>query len=107
MKEGKVSIENVLSRIPRTKVFAMREQVIRLIPRLMYFNPSSKSEDTGRFEDAFDVAVEGVLERVEGLRKRIEEGKEEIFDFPEQYSWKYNVFGNVERHEWDPYFDRP
>jgi len=51
--------------------------------------------------------VEGVLERVEGLRKRIEEGKEEIFDFPEQYSWKYNVFGNVERHEWDPYFDRP
>ncbi|XP_002862801.2 probable xyloglucan galactosyltransferase GT11 [Arabidopsis lyrata subsp. lyrata] len=107
VKEGKVSIENVLSRIPRTKIFAMREQVIRLIPRLMYFNPSSKSEDTGRFEDAFDVAVEGVLERVEGLRKRIEEGKEEIFDFPEQYSWKYNVFGNVERHEWDPYFDRP
>ncbi|XP_010414451.2 PREDICTED: probable xyloglucan galactosyltransferase GT11 [Camelina sativa] len=107
VKEGKVSIENVLSRIPRTRVFAMREQVIRLIPRLMYFNPSSKSEDTGRFEDAFDVAVEGVLQRVEGLRKRIEEGNEEIFDFPEKYSWKYNVFGNVEKHEWDSYFDRP
>ncbi|XP_010510547.1 PREDICTED: probable xyloglucan galactosyltransferase GT11 [Camelina sativa] len=106
VKEGKVSIENVLSRIPRTRVFAMREQVIRLIPRLMYFNPSSKSEDTGRFEDAFDVAVEGVLQRVEGLRKRIEEGKEKILDFPEKYSWKYNVFGNVEKHEWDSYFDR-
>ncbi|KFK32245.1 hypothetical protein AALP_AA6G216800 [Arabis alpina] len=107
VKEGKASIEKALSRIPRAKVVAMREEVIKLIPRLMYFNPSGKRGDAGRFEDAFDVAVEGVLQRVEGLRKRIEEGKEEIFDFPEQFSWKYNVFGNVERHEWDSYFDRP
>lgn len=107
VKEGKVSIEKVLSRIPRGKVVAMREEVIKLIPRLMYFNASGKREDAGRFEDAFDVAVGGVLKRVEGLRKRLEEGYEEIFDFPEQYSWKYNVFGNVERHEWDSYFDRP
>lgn len=85
---------------------AMREEVIRLIPRLMYFNPSGKRGDAGRFEDAFDVAVDGVLQRVEGLRKRIEEGNEEIFEFPEQFSWKYNVFGNVEKHEWDSYFDR-
>ncbi|CAA7017617.1 unnamed protein product [Microthlaspi erraticum] len=107
VKEGKVSIEKVLSRIPRGKVMKMREEVIKLIPRLMYFNPSGKREDAGRFVDAFDVAVEGVLQRVERLRKRIEEGYEEIFDFPEQYSWKYNVFGNVKRHEWDSYFDRP
>ncbi|ESQ51397.1 hypothetical protein EUTSA_v10016337mg [Eutrema salsugineum] len=107
VKEGKASIEKILSRIPRGKVVAMREEVIRLIPRLMYFNPSGKRGDVGRFEDAFDVAVEGVLQRVEGLRKKIEEGNEEIFDFPEQFSWKYNVFGNVERHEWDSYFDRP
>ncbi|CAH8357027.1 unnamed protein product [Eruca vesicaria subsp. sativa] len=106
VKEGKASIEKVLSRISRGKVVAMREEVIRLIPRLMYFNPSGKRGDAGRFEDAFDVAVDGVLQRVEGLRKRIEEGNEEIFEFPEQYSWKYNVFGNVEKHEWDSYFDR-
>ncbi|KAG2308522.1 hypothetical protein Bca52824_028270 [Brassica carinata] len=106
VKEGKASIERVLSRIPRAKVVAMREEVIKLIPRLMYFNPSGKRGDAGRFEDAFDVAVEGVLGRVEGLRKRIEEGNEEIFDFPERFSWKYNVFGNVEKHEWDSYFDR-
>nr|VDD13820.1 unnamed protein product [Brassica oleracea] len=106
VKEGKASIERVLSRIPRGKVVAMREEVIKLIPRLMYFNPSGKRGDAGRFEDAFDVAVEGVLGRVEGLRKRIEEGNEEVFDFPERFSWKYNVFGNVEKHEWDSYFDR-
>ncbi|XP_009140960.2 probable xyloglucan galactosyltransferase GT11 [Brassica rapa] len=106
VKEGKASIERVLSRIPKAKVVAMREEVIKLIPRLMYFNPSGKRGDAGRFEDAFDVAVEGVLGRVEGLRKRIEEGNEEIFDFPERFSWKYNVFGNVEKHEWDSYFDR-
>ncbi|KAF8102740.1 hypothetical protein N665_0196s0033 [Sinapis alba] len=106
VKEGKASIEKVLSRIPRAKVVAMREEVIRLIPRLMYFNPSGKRGDVGRFEDAFDVAVDGVLQRVEGLRKRVEEGNEEVFEFPEQYSWKYNVFGNVEKHEWDSYFDR-
>ncbi|CAF2165677.1 hypothetical protein HID58_026219 [Brassica napus] len=106
VKEGKASIEKVLSRIPRGKVVAMREEVVKLIPRLMYFNPSGKRGDAGRFEDAFDVAVDGVLQRVEGLRKRIEEGNEEIFEFPEQFSWKYNVFGNVEKHEWDSYFDR-
>ncbi|CAH8282514.1 unnamed protein product [Eruca vesicaria subsp. sativa] len=106
VKDGKASIERVLSRIPREKVVAMREEVIKLIPRLMYFNPSGKRGDVGRFEDAFDVAVDGVLGRVEGLRKRIEEGNEEVFDFPERFSWKYNVFGNVEKHEWDSYFDR-
>ncbi|CAF1830212.1 unnamed protein product [Brassica oleracea var. botrytis] len=106
VKEGKASIEKVLSRIPRGKVVAMREEVVKLIPRLMYFNPSGKRGDAGRFEDAFDVAVDGVLQRVEGLRKRIEKGNEEIFEFPEQFSWKYNVFGNVEKHEWDSYFDR-
>ncbi|CAN8315206.1 unnamed protein product [Cochlearia groenlandica] len=107
VKEGKVSIEKVLSRIPRAKVWSMRDEVVNLIPKLMYFDPSGKREDAGRFEDAFDVAVEGVLKRVEGLRKRIEEGNEEILDFPEKYSWKYNVFGNVEKNEWDSYFDKP
>ncbi|CAN8285483.1 unnamed protein product [Cochlearia groenlandica] len=58
--------------MPSGKVVAMREEVIKLIPRLMYFNPEGKKGDMGRFEDAFDIAVEGVLKRVEGLRKKIE-----------------------------------
>ncbi|XP_010521851.1 PREDICTED: probable xyloglucan galactosyltransferase GT11 [Tarenaya hassleriana] len=105
VKGGKVSIERALSKVPRAKVVAMREEVIKLIPRVMYFDPSSKR--VGGFEDAFDVAVKGVLERVEGIRGKMEEGAEEIFDFPEEFSWKYNVFGHVEKHEWDSYFDRP
>ncbi|GFY81477.1 exostosin family protein [Actinidia rufa] len=61
IKNGTANIENVLSRIPEGEVSAMREEVIRLIPRIMFANPMGKLET---LEDAFDIAVKGVLERV-------------------------------------------
>ncbi|XP_031120818.1 probable xyloglucan galactosyltransferase GT11 [Ipomoea triloba] len=97
VKENKVSIERVLARIPRRRVAAMREQVIRLIPKVIYANPRGRLK---RVEDAFDLAVKGVIGRVERLRNKEEK------EFDEQKSWKYYTFGTVEKHEWDHYFRR-
>ncbi|XP_068337280.1 probable xyloglucan galactosyltransferase GT11 [Pyrus communis] len=103
IKKGKVSIERTLNNIPRQKVYDMREEVVKLIPRVIYADPGSRLET---LEDAFDIAVKGVLERVETIRKDMREGKNTSFDYAEKVSWKYNLFGNVEEHEWDPFFER-
>ena len=66
IKYGTANIENVLSRIQEGEVFAMREEVIRLIPKIIFANPMGR---LGTFEDAFDIAIEGVLKRVENIRK--------------------------------------
>jgi hypothetical protein len=61
-----VSIEERLSRIPPETVKAMREEVIGLIPRVVYADPTSRRVD---FKDAFDVAVEAVIDRVAKRRR--------------------------------------
>lgn len=103
VKNGKVSIEKILSRIPKEKVRAMRETVIRLIPKVIYADPRSRLVTV---EDAFDVTVKGVLDRVEKIRREMREGKNSSFSYPEELSWKYNLFGTLGEHEWDPYFAR-
>ncbi|XP_050290891.1 probable xyloglucan galactosyltransferase GT14 [Quercus robur] len=103
VKNGKVSIEKILSRIPKEKVRAMREAVIRLIPKVTYADPRSRLVTV---EDAFDVTVKGVLDRVEKIRREMREGKNSSFSYPEELSWKYNLFGTLGEHEWDPYFAR-
>lgn len=56
VREGKVSLEEeVLSRLGEVQVRAMRDEVITLIPSLIYADPRSRLEI---LEDAFDVAVE-------------------------------------------------
>ncbi|KAL5973345.1 xyloglucan galactosyltransferase [Asimina triloba] len=102
IKSGKVSIERRLLSIPSKQVKAMRETVIRMIPRLIYADPRSRLE---RYEDAFDVAVEGVIERVERLRKEMK-GEIPKVAFDEEETWKYEFTGKVGEHEWDPLFDR-
>ncbi|KAF8672687.1 hypothetical protein HU200_049383 [Digitaria exilis] len=64
--ERNVSVEETLSKIPPETVKAMREEVIRLIPRVVYADPRSRGVD---FKDAFDVAVEGVIDRVAKRRR--------------------------------------
>jgi xyloglucan galactosyltransferase MUR3 len=61
-----VSIEETLSKIPPETVTAMREEVIRLIPKVVYADPRSRRVD---FKDAFDIAVEAVIDRVAGRRR--------------------------------------
>ena len=44
----------------------MREEVIKLIPTVIYADPRSRLET---IKDAFDVAVEGILDKVERIKK--------------------------------------
>ncbi|GLT70800.1 hypothetical protein SLA2020_428590 [Shorea laevis] len=104
VKSGKVSIQKILLRIPKAKVRAMREEVIRQIPRVIYAHPRSRLET---LKDAFDITVKGVLERVETIRREMREGKNTSYAFAEEFSWKYNLAGTVGEHEWDPLFARP
>lgn len=99
--QGKVSIERRLLKIPKEKVRAMREKVIGLIQRIIYADPRSRLET---LEDAFDITVQAVIDRVNRL-KEIEEGKNEV-DFDEENSWKLAVKGSVEEHEWERFFIR-
>ncbi|KAL4587709.1 hypothetical protein LXL04_000583 [Taraxacum kok-saghyz] len=92
-----VSIEQVLSQIPTTKVSEMRDQVIRLIPHVVYADPKSKLE---KFKDAFDLSVDGVVDRMDRLNK----SAWSVDDFEEKWSWKYLLFGSVGKHDWDDYF---
>ncbi|XP_074270224.1 putative xyloglucan galactosyltransferase GT11 [Silene latifolia] len=101
--EGKVSIEKILLKIPKEKIRAMREEVIKLIPRIVYANPNSDVDD---LEDAFDVLVQGVLSRVEKLKREINEGKNATSEsvVPDTLAWKYKFFGDLENKDWDKYF---
>ncbi|KAJ3682447.1 hypothetical protein LUZ60_015020 [Juncus effusus] len=101
------SIEGVLRKISPGNVRKMREEVISLIPGLIYADPRSKLET---LKDAFDVAVEAVIRKVTKLRREIVEGREDK-DFIEENSWKYELLEEGERkvgaHEWDPFFSKP
>ncbi|XP_038714030.1 xyloglucan galactosyltransferase MUR3-like [Tripterygium wilfordii] len=103
-----VSIEERLSQISLEQVKIMREQVINLIPRLIYADPRSKLET---LKDAFDVAVQSVIDKVTRLRKNIMEGRTEYDNFVEENSWKYALLDEGQRevggHEWDPFFSKP
>jgi xyloglucan galactosyltransferase MUR3 len=66
VRQHNVSIEAVLRAIPPETVERMREEVISLIPRLLYADPRAPKLET--LKDAFDVTVEGVLDRVARIR---------------------------------------
>ncbi|CAN8315656.1 unnamed protein product [Cochlearia groenlandica] len=67
---GKNKIEEVLKGISNEKVIGMRENVVRLIPKIVYSKPDrNKPGGESIEEDAFDVAVKGLLKRIEGLRQ--------------------------------------
>ncbi|KAK4431595.1 Xyloglucan galactosyltransferase XLT2 [Sesamum alatum] len=55
------SIKSVLDKISKEKVKSMREKVIEYIPKMIYANSDKGLEG---IDDAFDVAVEGVLRRI-------------------------------------------
>ncbi|KAK6928939.1 Exostosin, GT47 domain [Dillenia turbinata] len=101
VKQKNVSIEKVLVGLSKEEISSMREEVIRLIPQVIYADPSSRLES---FEDAFDIAVKRVLETVATTRRQIREGRSNEFDFPEEKSWKYYLGGTLQDHEWDSFF---
>ncbi|CAL9154776.1 unnamed protein product [Musa hybrid cultivar] len=61
VKNGTVSVKEVLEGIGEKRARKMRERVVEMIPRLLY---AAAEEGLGEgMQDAFDVAVKGVLQR--------------------------------------------
>lgn len=86
-KGGGNIVYETLRRIPKEEVLAMREEVIKLIPRIVYVDPRSRRE--AGFEDAFDIAVKGILERVERVRRMIKEGEDPSIAFSEHNGTRF------------------
>lgn len=107
IRKNNVSIEERLSQISPEQVKIMREEVISLIPRLIYADPRSKLDT---LKDAFDVSVQAIIDKVTNLRKDIIEGRTDD-NFIEELSWKYALLDEGQRevglHEWDPFFSKP
>lgn len=103
VKQKKSNIDKILSQIPAKKVSAMREAIIKQIPKVIYNDPRSR---LNKFQDAFDLTIKGVIDRVETLRKEVREGRNSSTDFDEENSWKYYTFGKTGEHEWDNFFRR-
>ena len=66
LRLGKVSLNQTLLQVSKDDELAMREKIIRLIPMIIYADPRSRLETV---EDAFDLAVKGILKRIEALKK--------------------------------------
>ncbi|KAK9154313.1 hypothetical protein Sjap_001793 [Stephania japonica] len=104
VRKGKTDIESRLRSISAMQVKAMREEVIRLIPRVIYADPRSRLET---IEDAFDIAVEGVIERVKKAKREMLEARPYDNDANEEANnWKHEFFGTTEKHEWDHFFSK-
>ncbi|KAJ0981594.1 hypothetical protein J5N97_009849 [Dioscorea zingiberensis] len=102
LNEGKVRIEELLSKFSDGEVRRMREEVIKMIPTLIYGDPRLRLEG---WKDAFDVAVEGVIQRVSNMKKEMEKGLSVIQVSDERESWKYALTGGKGgKHEWDRFF---
>ncbi|PWA83638.1 exostosin family protein [Artemisia annua] len=98
-----ISIEQRLSQIDSKRIKMMQKEIISMIPRLIYVDPYSKLET---IEDAFDVALKAIINKVRKLREDIVDG-ETNDEFDEKLSWKYALQeqGDFEAvREWDPYY---
>ncbi|XP_020227689.1 probable xyloglucan galactosyltransferase GT14 [Cajanus cajan] len=91
VKQWNVSLEEVLLGIPKGEVFAMREEVIKIVPNIVYADPRYK---LGYFEDAFDLAVKGILERIEEVREAIRSGSNPSIGFADEDHYRFTFSDN-------------
>lgn len=92
VKDWKAGINETLLRIPEDRVLAMREEVIKLIPSIIYADPRSRLET---FEDAFDLSVKGILDRIARVRRVIKVGRDPSVGFADGDDYKYTFSGYV------------
>ncbi|CAN6471789.1 unnamed protein product [Victoria cruziana] len=105
IREGKSMIEQRLLKLSQNQINKMREEVIRLIPKVVYADSRSKLT---RIKDAFDISVQAVIDRVTKLRMNMVNGIHEN-ERDESYSWKYPLLESgadrvVGEYEWDHFF---
>jgi hypothetical protein len=65
--QGKVDIEEALSRYTDDEVDAMREEVIKMIPRFLYKDPRVRF--AGDMRDAFDITIDEVIARIRNIKE--------------------------------------
>ncbi|KAI4344921.1 hypothetical protein L6164_012101 [Bauhinia variegata] len=87
VKEWYPNIEKILLGFSEQEVLAMRQEVIKLIPRIVYAYPGSKLE---MFEDSFDIAVKGMLERIERVRELMRNGSDPSLGFAHEDPYRYS-----------------
>ncbi|KAG7638260.1 putative xyloglucan galactosyltransferase GT12 [Arabidopsis thaliana] len=73
MRNGTVSLKNILGMIDKERILRMRKEVVKIIPKIIYNKPGFGPE---KIEDAFDIAVDRMLERVAMVKRMMEEGKD-------------------------------
>ena len=91
VKEWNANVEEVLLGIPEVEVSAMREEVIKVIPNIIYADPASELDS---FEDAFDLAVKGMVERIEKVREATRRGIDPSIGFADEDHYKYTFSQN-------------
>ncbi|XP_031378395.1 xyloglucan galactosyltransferase MUR3-like [Punica granatum] len=79
VRSRRVNIRRRLMCILSIEVEAMREEVIGMIPRIVYANP--RNGGLPDFEDAFDVAIKGVPRRIEELGGGFLKGRIPVLSF--------------------------
>uniref|UniRef100_A0A0C9RQL0 TSA: Wollemia nobilis Ref_Wollemi_Transcript_1805_2205 transcribed RNA sequence n=1 Tax=Wollemia nobilis TaxID=56998 RepID=A0A0C9RQL0_9CONI len=109
IRKRNASIEEVLLQIPEKRVKKMRENVIKLIPNLVYADPRSK---LGGFKDAFDVAVQSMIGKIAKLRMDLLEGRyivdyEDDGEGSEQSTRKWEGLRRDGERTWDEFFSKP
>lgn len=87
IKHRRVSINETLSRFSEDQVVAMRKEVVKLIPKVIYGDPKSG------IEDAFEIAVKGIIKRVEKVKKDVKEGKNPSVGYAAWNCWKLKLSG--------------
>ncbi|PIN17124.1 Acetylglucosaminyltransferase EXT1/exostosin 1 [Handroanthus impetiginosus] len=61
VRNGTASVKQILTRYSKEEIKWKREKVIETIPRITYAKPNGGIKS---FKDAFDIALDGVLERI-------------------------------------------
>lgn len=108
IRKRNISIEQRLLQIHPEQVRRMRDEVIKLIPAIVYADPRSKLNN---FKDAFDIAVQSMIDKVTKLRWDIIEGRE-IEDYQEdegseQSARKWEGLRREGEQTWDEFFSKP
>ncbi|PAN23592.1 hypothetical protein PAHAL_4G103200 [Panicum hallii] len=76
--QGKVGIEEALSRYTDGEVAAMREEVIKMIPRFLYKDPRVRF--AGDMRDAFDITIDEVIARIRKIKNGENSGGKDYSD---------------------------
>ncbi|KDP37898.1 hypothetical protein JCGZ_05780 [Jatropha curcas] len=102
VKHGNISINETLLQFSQHRIMEMRQEVVKLIPKIIYIDRRKEYEGEIH-EDAFDIAVERVLERINKVRKEIKKGKDPSIGFAQGNSWKAKLSGTEQEHVWDEF----